>query len=82
MIPDVYLWNASEIPLEYCFKIPAFFLEGKAAMLDYSYFEQLKREMCHQQKASLWMRFHQSNHLCKLLGKIAVLELSTVALQH
>ena len=28
VIPDVYLWNASGIPLEYCFKIPAFFLEG------------------------------------------------------
>ena len=28
MILDVYLWNASGIPLECCFKIPAFFLEG------------------------------------------------------
>ena len=28
VILDVYLWNASGIPLEYCFKIPAFFLEG------------------------------------------------------
>ena len=27
VIPDVYLWNATGIPLEYCFKIPAFFLE-------------------------------------------------------
>ena len=25
VIPAVYLWNASGIPLEYCFKIPAFF---------------------------------------------------------
>ena len=31
--------------------------------------------MCHQQKALLWMSFHQSNHLCKL-GKTAALELS------
>ena len=29
VIPDVYLWNASGIPLEHYFKIPAFFLEGK-----------------------------------------------------
>ena len=28
VMPDVYLWNASGIPLEYGFKIPAFFLEG------------------------------------------------------
>ena len=28
VIPDVYLWNGSVIPLEYCFKIPALFLEG------------------------------------------------------
>ena len=28
MIPDVYLCKASKIPLEHCFKIPAFFLEG------------------------------------------------------
>ena len=50
-------------------------------MLNYSYFEQLKRVMCHQQKASLWMGFHQSNHLCKS-GETAVLELSPVVLQH
>ena len=29
VIPDVYVWNASGIPPEYCFKIPAFFLEGE-----------------------------------------------------
>ena len=28
VIPNVYLWNASRIPLEHWFKIPAFFLEG------------------------------------------------------
>ena len=28
VIPDVYLWISSTIPLEYRFKIPAFFLEG------------------------------------------------------
>ena len=32
LIPDVYRWNASGIPLEYRFKIPAFFLEGKQLM--------------------------------------------------
>ena len=35
VVPDVYLWNSSGIPLEYRFKIPAFFLEGK-------HFQQLK----------------------------------------
>ena len=28
VIQDIYLWNAGGIPLEYCFKIPEFFLEG------------------------------------------------------
>ena len=45
VISDVYLWNTSGIPLEYCFKIPAFFVEGgqgddytTGCLLDYSYF--------------------------------------------
>ena len=50
-------------------------------MLNYFYFEQRKRVICHQQKASLWLRFHQSNHLCKL-GKTMALVLSLVVLQH
>ena len=28
VIPDIYIWNASGIPVEYYFEIPVFFLEG------------------------------------------------------
>ena len=34
-------------------------------ILNYSYFEKLKRVICHEQKASPRIRFHQTNHLCK-----------------
>ena len=45
VIPDVYLWNASGIPLEYCFKIPAFFFEGNDSNLG---IEQLSRPCTNQ----------------------------------
>ena len=37
MIPDVYLWNASGVTLEYCFKIPALFLEGRVTTGTFSF---------------------------------------------
>ena len=39
------------------------------------------RVMSHQHKASPRIRFHQTNHLCKV-GKIPVVELSPVTFQH
>ena len=40
VIPDVFLWNASEIPLEYCFKIPAFFFRGTLKDLAFCHLQE------------------------------------------
>ena len=52
VIPVVYLRNASKIPLEYCFKIPVFFLEGMTEKLNSTFTEEYKTDMNMTEKLS------------------------------
>ena len=67
MIPDVYLWNSGGIPPEYCFKIPAFFLEGR---LTIAFNNNMSADLKFS-KAQISKIIQSGGYLGSLLSKLA-----------
>ena len=71
MIPDVYLWNTSGIPLEYRFKILAFFLERRNGAIKFidDYYSSMVYEARHETTKETELKILTSKQMFQRLTK-------------